>query len=236
MPLDKDLVQELRDRWDEQTRGINQGKTPILTHGLSVQPWAEVPKDAQVAEVMKVAEQHIALVFRVPLQVLGLAGPTFGSTEALMRFWIATGLGFALDSVERAFDRLFQLKGVPNEYTEFDTVALLRSDWKDRIRGLKEAVTGGIMSPNEARNEEGYDDVKQGDMPRMQQQMIPLDFAGKLPPAGPPAAHAPPPAGPPIPAEEPKPPPPKQTPTDAAQRAARQILANAAAINRRFLP
>jgi len=234
MPLDKDLVQELRDRWDEQSRGINQGKTPILTHGLQVQPWAEVPKDAQVAEVMKLAEQHIALVFRVPLQVLGLGGTTFGSTEALMRFWIATGLGFALDSVERAFDRLFALKGVPDEYTEFDTGALLRSDWKDRIRGLKEAVTGGIMAPNEARNEEGLDDVDAGGMPRMQQQMIPLDFAGKLPPAGPPAAHAPPPAGPPIPAAETKPP--KVTPSDAAQKAARQIISNVAAINRRFLP
>jgi HK97 family phage portal protein len=235
MPLDKDLVQSLRDRWDEQSRGLNQGKTPILTHGLKVSPWAQVPKDAQVAEVMKMAEQHIALVFRVPLQVLGLAGPTFGSTEALMRFWIATGLGFALDSVERAFDRLFALKGVPDEYTEFDTGALLRSDWKDRIRGLKEAVTGGIMSPNEARNEEGYDDVDAGGMPRMQQQMIPLDFAGKLPPAGPPAAHAPPPAGPPIPAAETKPTPSKASP-DEIQRSARELFDNAATINRRFLP
>jgi len=237
MPLDKDLVQGLRDRWDEQSKGINQGKTPILTHGLKVQPWGDVPKDAQVAEVMKLAEQHIALVFRVPLQVLGLGGPTFGSTEALMRFWIATGLGFALNSVEQAFDRLFALKGEPDEFTAFDTAALLRSDWKDRIRGLKEAVTGGIMAPNEARNEEGYDDVPEGGMPRMQQQMIPLDFAGKIPPAGPPAANAPAPAGPPVPAAaETKPQPPQPKPkADDLQRAVDGLLANAAAINRRIL-
>src|SRR5215831_4698454 len=238
MPLDKDLVQELRDRWDEQTRGLNQGKTPILTHGLKVQPWGEVPKDAQVAEVMKLAEQHIALVFRVPLQVLGLGGPTFGSTEALMRFWIATGLGFALDSVEQAFDRLFALKGQPDDFTEFDTGALLRSDFKDRIRGLKEAVTGGIMAPNEARNEEGFDDVSEGDMPRMQQQMIPLDFATKLPPAGPPAAGAPPPAGPAVAAAEPKPepkPPQPKPKADDVNAATQRLIANAAAINRRFI-
>jgi len=237
MPLDKDLVQELRDRWDEQTKGINQGKTPILTHGLKVNPWAQVPKDAQVAEVMKIAESHIALAFRVPMQILGLGGgTTFGSTEALMRFWIATGLGFALECCEQAFDRLFALKGEPDEYVEFNTDALLRSDFKDRIRGLKEAVTGGIMAPNEARNEEGYDDVREGDMPRMQQQMIPLDFAGKIPPAGPPAAHAPPPAGPPIPAAETKPPPPQPKPkADDVQRAAQRLRDNAAAINRRIL-
>jgi|SRR5262252_8887391 len=241
MPLDKDLVQELRDRWDEQTKGFNQGKTPILTHGLKVNPWAQVPKDAQVAEVMKIAENHIALAFRVPLQILGLGGPTFGSTEALMRFWIATGLGFALECCEQAFDRLFALKGEPDEYVEFDTDALLRSDFKDRIRGLKEAVTGGIMSPDEARNEEGLDDVKggAGEMPRMQQQMIPLDFAGKLPPAGPPAAHAPPPAGPAIPAVEPKPPQPKppqpKANLDDVRRASQRLISNAAAINRRIL-
>src|SRR5215467_9062845 len=237
MPLDKDLVQELRDRWDEQTKGINQGKTPILTHGLKVNPWAQVPKDAQVAEVMKIAESHIALAFRVPMQILGLGGgTTFGSTEALMRFWIATGLGFALECCEQAFDKLFALKGEPDEYVEFNTDALLRSDFKDRIRGLKEAVTGGIMAPNEARNEEGYDDVREGDMPRMQQQMIPLDFAGKIPPAGPPAAHAPPPAGPPIPAAETKPPPPQPKPkADDVQRAAQRLRDNAAAINRRIL-
>jgi HK97 family phage portal protein len=235
MPLDVALVQELRDRWDEQTRGINQGKTPILTHGLKVNPWAQVPKDAQVAEVMKIAENHIALAFRVPLQVLGLGGPTFGSTEALMRFWVATGLGFALDSVEQSFDKLFELKGQPDEFTEFDTVALLRSDWKDRIRGLKEAVTGGIMSPNEARNEEGYDDVPYGDSPRVQQQMVPLEQIGKMPPPSP-GPQAPPSAAPIAGAEPkpPQPPPPKPNP-DEVKRAAEQLFANAAAINRRIL-
>ena len=34
--LDKDQVQALRDRWDDVTKGINQGKTPILTQGLKV--------------------------------------------------------------------------------------------------------------------------------------------------------------------------------------------------------
>jgi hypothetical protein len=40
LTLDKDQTQGLRDRWDEQTRGMQQGKTPILTHGLKVNPWS----------------------------------------------------------------------------------------------------------------------------------------------------------------------------------------------------
>ena len=65
-----------------------------------VLPWSTPGKDAAIAEVMKLSQERIALVFRVPLPVLGLGGPTFGSTEALMQFWIATGLGFALNHIE----------------------------------------------------------------------------------------------------------------------------------------
>ena len=38
--LDKEQVAHLRDRWDEQSKGMRQGNTPILTAGLKVQPWA----------------------------------------------------------------------------------------------------------------------------------------------------------------------------------------------------
>src|SRR5262252_7805319 len=197
MALDGATVTELRDRWDEQSRGINQGKTPILTHGLKVNPWAAPPKDAQIAEIMKVAESHIALVFRIPMQVLGLGTHTFSSTEALMRFWIATGLGFALNHIEEAFGLLFKLSGQPDEYVEFNTAALLRSDFKDRLTALKEAVLGGIYAPNEARNMEGLDDVPFGDEPRTQQQQVPLSAAEGIPAGGPPGNKPIIPAAPP---------------------------------------
>jgi HK97 family phage portal protein len=232
MTLDKDQVQELRDRWDEQSRGINQGKTPILTHGLKVSPWSAPPKDAQIAEIMKIAETHIALVFRIPLPVLGLGtSHTFRSTETLMRFWIATGLGFVLNHIEEAFGLLFRLSGQPDEYVEFNTAALLRSDFKDRLTAMKEAVLGGIYAPNEARNIEGLDDVPFGDEPRVQQQQVPLSAAGKIPPVpGPPSA---PPA--PAPAlTTPTQTPPQKMGHDDIQRAVQRVLSNVAAANRRF--
>lgn len=203
MDLDHDQVQALQDRWDERSKGMAQGKTPVLTHGLKVMPWSVGGRDAQLAELLKYSKENIALVFRVPLAVLGLGGATFGSTESLMQFWISTGLGFALNHVEQSFDRLFQLKGQPNEYTEFSTEALLRSAMKDRIEALKEGVMGGIYSPNEARNREDLDSVPFGDSPRVQQQVVPLEAAagivpgasggatGPHPPPAPPAAGQP---------------------------------------------
>ena len=92
--LDKDQVQFIRDRWDEQSKGLKAGGTPILTGGLKPFPISTSSKDAELADIMKQSEQRIALAFRVPLQILGIGGTPFGSTELLMQSWIASGLGF----------------------------------------------------------------------------------------------------------------------------------------------
>jgi HK97 family phage portal protein len=191
MVLDTAQVQFLRDRWDEQTKGLNQGKTPILTGGLKPQPWGVPAGDAELAEVLKLSQQNIALAFRIPLQIFGLGGSGastgFNTTEALMNAWIASGLGFCLNHVEEAYGVLFNLKGQPDEYVEFDTKALLRSAMTDRINALTKGVQGGIFAPNEARNQEGLESVPYGDEPRVQQQVVPLSAAGSIP-----APHAPP--------------------------------------------
>lgn len=238
--LDKDQVQALRDRWDEQVKGLGAGGTPILTAGLKVQPWGIPPKDSMLAEAAKISDQRIALAYRVPLQVLGIGGTPYSSTELMMQSWIATGLGFALNQVEEAIGFLFDLDGQPDEYVEFDTAALLRSAFKDRIESLARAVQGGILSPNEARNSESFDKVKFGDEPRVQQQVVPLSAAGAIPAA--PGPGAPPPAGaaeapkvkPPGAAQDGAPTKPKELTNDDIKRAARGITAAAARIGRRL--
>jgi hypothetical protein len=92
-------------------------------------------------------------------------------------------LGFALALVEQSFDRFFGLEGEPDEWCEFSTDALLRSDPKDRIEMLARGVQSGIYSPNEARAAENLDAVPFGDEPRVQAQVIPLSAASGIPSA-----------------------------------------------------
>ena len=185
--LSREEVQQIRDRWHEQAKGLHQGGTPILTAGLKVMPWSTPAKDAQLAELSKLSAERICWAFGIPLQLLGLANTPATSTEALMHFWLATGLGFCLNHIEQAFDRLFNLRGEPEDYTEFDTAALLRSAWKDRIEALARGVQSGVFAPNEARNMEGLDSVPYGDEPRTQAQVVPLSAAGSIPTAPGPA-------------------------------------------------
>lgn len=194
MILDAVQVQALRDRWNEQSRGLGSGGTPILTAGLKPVSLSSNAVDSQLAEIMKLSEQHIALAFRIPLQILGIGGSGFNTTEALMQSWLASSLGFCLNHVEEALGKLFGLGGYPDDYLEFDTSALLRSAFRDRIEGLTRAVQGGVFAINEARATEGYPAVKFGDEPRVQQQLVPLSAAAAIPSA--PPALAPPSAAP----------------------------------------
>ena len=182
MTLTAEQVAEVRTRWNEQARGMNSGGTPILTGGLKPQTIATTAQDAQLAELLGMTSERVALAFRVPMQILGQGDTPFASTEALMQAWISTGLGFALNHIEEAFGLLFNLRGVPDEYVEFDTRALLRSAHKDRITALAEGVRGGIYSPNEARAEADLPPVEFGDQPRVQQQVVPLSYGAAMQP------------------------------------------------------
>lgn len=191
--LTREQVKDLRAAWDEQTRGAGAGGTPILTGGLKPQVVSSTAVDAQVAELMKMSAQNIALAFRIPLQILGMGGPTFASTELLMQSWISTGLGFALNHIEEAFGQLFRLRGYPDEYVEFSTTALQRSAFKDRIEALARSTISGIHSPDEARNELDLPTVPggHGKEPRVQQQVVPLSWQGEQPAPAAPALPAP---------------------------------------------
>jgi HK97 family phage portal protein len=196
LALGEDQLKEARALWDEQTKGLNAGGTPILTRGIKWQATTENSRDAQLAELLQLSDQRIATVYRVPLALLSLAtgqAPQ-ASVEGLMMFWVASGLGFALNHIEEGIGKFFGLAGLPDEYLELDTAALLRSNQKDRIEALARAVQGGIYSPNEARAREDLPAAEDGDEPRVQQQVVPLSFGAK--PPEPPAAPAPAPTPP----------------------------------------
>jgi HK97 family phage portal protein len=197
--MKREQMEELRAWWDAQTQGENAGKTPILGWGLKANPITTTAVDAQLAEMLKMSDQNIALTMRIPLAILGISerAQPAASTEALMGQWIASGLGFCLNHIEEAFGLLFGLRGMPEEYLEFDTKALLRSAYRDRIEALARGVISGIYSPDEARASEDLPAVPDGvgAEPRVQQQVVPLSYGADMKAPEPGAAVPPPPSG-----------------------------------------
>jgi HK97 family phage portal protein len=196
-------VQELKARWQDTSQNLATGGVPILTHGLKFQPLTMSAEDQQVIEQRKLNDRMVAAVFGVPAILLGISDTgTQKSAEAVMAEWLAAGLGWLINHIEVALDQFVGLNansiGKGREYTEYDTEVLLRSAFKEKIEGLARGVQAGIYAPDEARYKVGYAKVAGGfgKMPRVQQQMVPLDFE--------PPEPAPPPVLPP-PDDKPEP-------------------------------
>lgn len=190
--LTKDQVDQLRASWNEQSKGLNRGGTPILSAGLTANAIGASADDSQLVDLLKLSDEAIARVFRVPMQVFGSTGGTpYASTEALMQSWRAGGLGFLLNHIEETIGNLFRLGGQPDEYVEFDTSALLRSAFKERVEGWAAGVKGGIFDRNVARADFELAPVQHGDEPWVQQQDVPLSVAGEAAKNPPQPAEAP---------------------------------------------
>src|SRR5262249_1232523 len=125
------------------------------------------------------------------------------NVEAMINFWLSTGLGSLLENLERSFDAAFALPA--DEYVEFDERALLRMDYQQRITAITKAIQGGVMSPNEARESEDLPPVDGGDGVFLKQQMVSIDMLKELHPATTASKNKPAPAaapGDPAPADD----------------------------------
>jgi len=196
--LEPTQMSDIRQWILERTTGQGSGGFVILGDGLKYQPISATSRDAQLAEMLQISDGRIATAFRIPLPLLSLWGANVPpASEDQMRFWVANAFGFSLNHIEDGIGKFFGLPGWPLEYLEFDTAALLRSAQKDRLEALARGVQGGIYSPNEARALEDLPAAKDGESPRVQQQVVPLDAWSQPPPATPrpDAPAAPPPAG-----------------------------------------
>jgi HK97 family phage portal protein len=173
--LNKDQMTALRQAFQAQSQKSDSGGVAILGNGLKFQSMSLSSQDSQIIEAFGMTVESISRVFRVPLQLINsMTGATFNNAEATMRWFLASGMGFLLENIELELSKLF---GLPfNERLNFDTVALLRSDWKTQIETLGEGVLKGIYSPDEARAKVGLGPVPNGAgaEPRVQQQVVPL--------------------------------------------------------------
>lgn len=172
--LSAQQIARARENWRSQSVAMAQGGVPVMGNGMKFVPMAITSEDAQLIEAQRMSIEDIARVYRVPLPVIGdLTHATLTNVESLINLWLSTGLGSLLELVEREFDRLFGFDQI-NDYTEFDTTALLRTDFAGRIEALTKGIQGGLFKPNEAREREGLAPVEGGDRVYAQTQMQPL--------------------------------------------------------------
>lgn len=154
------LTDEQREAFRSHVVGtVERGQTPILEGGTDVKSIQIKPSDAQLLESRSYSVEQICRWFRVP-------PPMVGHNEKSTSF--GTGIeqqviGFLQFTLTPWITRIEQgiIQGLltPAErtryYPKFDVKALMRADSETRAKFYDTMVKGAMMTPDEARAEEG---------------------------------------------------------------------------------
>jgi HK97 family phage portal protein len=180
-PLSASQMIELRERFDEVSKGINQGKVPVLGNGLKWQSMSVTAVDAQLLQAYNASVTDIARIFGVPLALLGTEHNVgANSVSTLIGQFKAGSLLYIAELIEFNFEDLFRMDHYVNT-VRFDLENVARADFETEINTLSKATQNGIYAPNEARNRVGLDSVPYGDEPRVQAQNVRLEDAVPAP-------------------------------------------------------
>ena len=191
--ITKEAADRIKAQWQENFAGANSGSVGLLTDGMTYQPTTVNAVDAQLIEQLKMTTETICSCFHVPVSLVNSAPVPYANNEPLVQQFYSQCLQSHIVSLELALDDGLGLTSVPGVTygTEFDVDDLLWMDTATRTKAATDAVTGGVLSPDEARFKYfGLGGVPGGNHVYMQQQNWPLaQLSGPRElPAVPPAA------------------------------------------------
>lgn len=218
-----DTADRIKREWEANFMGQNIGRLAVLGDGLKYEAMTIPPEQAQLVEQLNWTVRDAARCFKVPLyKIDSVNAPSFNNTGQLNQDYYSQCLQEHVESIELCLSEGLSIPA--DARVELDTeVGLFRMDPAGRAEVSQKLVTSGQLAPNEGRQRENLPPVKGGDIPFMQQQMVPIDRLAERPeptPAPAPAATNPNDA-PPVP---PKPAPPATDQPPADDTAPKSLL------------
>ncbi|ATZ64252.1 MULTISPECIES: phage portal protein [Acinetobacter] len=177
--IDPDEAKDIQDRWNENYSGNNVGKTAVVGGDMKYIAMSIPASDAQMIEQHKWSAEICCSVMGVPPFKVHIGSlPAGTNPEDMERIYLNSCLQSLIESVENCLDDSFDLKA--KGYEVFIEVSgLLRMDSMSQMNFYSVGVKGGIISPNEARNQFNYSPVAGGDSVYMQQQNFSLEALSK---------------------------------------------------------
>lgn len=182
LTIDKVLTKEQRDQIKKSFSDMadgNENRLFVLEAGFDYTQVSLSPQDIELLSSRRFQIEDIARFFGVPSVLINdtSGNTTWGSgIQQIVQGFYKLGLRPYLERYEASMKAWLLTPAERLEYDiEFDFNALLRPDQAERIKTYKEGIQGGVITPNEARQMEGWEAKEGGDSLIVQQQMIPLD-------------------------------------------------------------
>ena len=195
--INDETAERLKRDWEANYSGANAGKVAVLGDNLKYEALAATPQEAQMVEQLGWTAGVVCSTFHVPPYKVGLGEwPRGESVQSLNLEYYTQCLQPLIETAELCLDEGLEM---PAPFgSEFDIDGLLRMDSVSMISSLKDAVSGGIMAPDEARAKIDLGPTPGGAVPYLQQQNYSLEALAKRDAQADPFASATP--KPPVPA------------------------------------
>lgn len=176
--IKEETAARLKAHWEENYSGANVGKVAVLGDGLRYEAMAVKATDAQLIEQLKWSAEVVCSTYHVPPYKIGIGAlPSYNNVQALNTEYYSQCLQALIEAIELCLDE--GLGTGENLGVEFDLDNLLRMDSVAQISMLKEAVSAGLMAPDEGRSKLGLKPVPGGSVPYLQEQNFSLEALAK---------------------------------------------------------
>lgn len=181
--LDSKAEETFRTEFERMSSGLkNAHRIAMLPIGYQFQPIGQKLVDAQFLENTQLTIRQIASVFGVKMHQLNdLDRATHSNiTEQQREFYIDT-----LQSILTMYEQELVYKLFLNSeildgfYMKFNVDSILRADIKTRYESYKVAIQNGFKTINDVRELEEDEPLKDGDIPLVNGNMIPVSMAGE---------------------------------------------------------
>jgi len=185
--ISADTVAHLKEQWNRNYTGDNAGKVAILGDGLKFERMSITATDSQLIEQLKWTAEVVCATYHVPPFMIGVGPlPSFSNIEALNQQYYSQALQTLIKAAQLCLKEGLALPDTLGVH--FDLEELLMMDTATKTKTIKDAISAGVLSPNEGRAKFNMMPVQGGDTPYMQQQNYSLAALDERDKAGPPLA------------------------------------------------
>ena len=178
-----DGMRRLEAHWKAAMTGRhNAGKVVFADKDTVFTPFQMTPEDLNTIEARRFQSLEICRCFGVPPHVVFEAAGTsaWGSgIEQLSLGWKQWTIGPMLSDLEA--ELRLKLFGRDEHYAAFDRESLIELDAKTAAEVAQIEIQSGVLTINERRNRLLRADIKDGDKPRANVTLAPLDYAANKP-------------------------------------------------------
>jgi len=164
----KEIAARLKEAWTAMTgsRAVDQskpGQGMLLDQGMKYMPVNMLTlQDADAERLKTQTMKRICGLFGVPPAMLGIADQKYNNTQTMLDEFYKTTMYPMIVSIEQKLKQHL-LKGYPNLTIRMDTKDFLKGDALSQMNFATAGVSGGILTPNEAREHLNVEKIAGGD-------------------------------------------------------------------------